>query len=102
MESYNFRYIVDTQYNHKYYIFENGPADDEAPATEEKGNDWEDKLLTDFFLTEKPFSAVENDETDEDDKPECQAKTAGDAFKWMCFLKHYFLNSLKTLIQQFN
>jgi len=24
MESYNFRYLVDTQYNHKYVIFENG------------------------------------------------------------------------------
>jgi len=24
MESYQFRYLVDTQYNHKYQIFENG------------------------------------------------------------------------------
>ena len=67
-------------------------ADDKAPATEEMKNNWEDNLITDFLLTERPVNAVEDDEADEDDEPECPVKTAGDVPKWMWHLKHYFLN----------
>jgi len=66
--------------------------DDEAPSTEEMENDWEDKLITDFLLSERLVDAVEDDEADEDYDPECPVKTAGDALRWTRHLKHHFLN----------
>jgi len=66
--------------------------DGETPATEEMENVWEDNPITDFLLTQRPVDAVEGEEADEDDDPECPVKTAGDDLKWTCHLKHYFLN----------
>ena len=51
-----------------------------------------DNLITDFLLTERQVDAVEDDEADEDDDPDCPIKTAGEALKWTCHLKHYVFN----------